>query len=178
MRAVFRILRLALGGEGRLGEVAGEQQSRQQEGGAQSGVEKRDEPVRGHAAGPQPDAAGHHHRHDDEGLHIEKLEEEVQLLLIGADAGCDRMLPVCEEKSRRSGSFRLHDDLQPVDDLTGFQFLQINDGDAQLGGPVAGGGVADLRGDDGRLGAFTAEAVPEDGQLVQGLRLDVAGLAA
>lgn len=46
MRAVFRILRLALGGEGRLGEVAGEQQSRQQEGGAQSGVEKRDEPVR------------------------------------------------------------------------------------------------------------------------------------
>ena len=30
MRAVFRILRLALGGEGRLGEVAGEQQSRQQ----------------------------------------------------------------------------------------------------------------------------------------------------
>ena len=31
MRAVFRILRLALGGEGRLGEVAGEQQSRQQE---------------------------------------------------------------------------------------------------------------------------------------------------
>ena len=81
-----------------------------------------------------------------------------------------------EDKSHRSGSFRLHDDLQPVDDLTGFQFLQINDGDAQLGGPVAGGGVADLRGDDGRLGAFTAEAVPEDGQLVQGLRLDVAGL--
>ena len=123
MRAVFRILRLALGGEGRLGEVAGEQQSRQQEGGAQSGVEKRDEPVRGHAAGPQPDAAGHHHRHDDEGLHIEELQEEVQLLLIGADAGCDRMVPVCEEKSRRSGSFRLHDDLQPVDDLAGFQFL-------------------------------------------------------
>ena len=30
MRAVFRILRLALGGEGRLGEVAGEQQSCQQ----------------------------------------------------------------------------------------------------------------------------------------------------
>ena len=87
MRAVFRILRLALGGEGRLGEVAGEQQSRQQEGGAQSGVEKRDEPVRGHAAGPQPDAAGHHHRHDDEGLHIEEFEEEVQLLLVGADAG-------------------------------------------------------------------------------------------
>ena len=87
MRAVFRILRLALGGEGRLGEVAGEQQSRQQEGGAQSGVEKCDEPVRGHAAGPQPDAAGHHHCHDDEGLHIEKLEEEVQLLLVGADAG-------------------------------------------------------------------------------------------
>lgn len=87
MRAVFRILRLALGGEGRLDEVAGEQQSRQQEGGAQSGVEKRDEPVRGHAAGPQPDAAGHHHRHDDEGLHIEEFEEEVQLLLIGADVG-------------------------------------------------------------------------------------------
>ena len=86
MRAVFRILRLALGGEGRLGEVAGEQQSRQQEGGAQSGVEKRDEPVRGHAAGPKPDAVGHHHCHD-EGLHIEKLEEEVQLLLVGADAG-------------------------------------------------------------------------------------------
>ena len=64
MRAVFRILRLALGGEGRLGEVAGEQQSRQQEGGAQSGVEEGDEPVRGHAAGPQPDAAGHHHCHD------------------------------------------------------------------------------------------------------------------
>ena len=77
MRAVFRILRLALGGEGRLGEVAGEQQSRQQEGGAQSGVEKCDELVRGHAAGPQPDVAGHHHSHD-EGLHIEKLEEEVQ----------------------------------------------------------------------------------------------------
>ena len=122
MRAVFPILRRALGGEGRLGKVAGEQQSRQQEGGAQSGVEKRDEPVRSHAAGPQPDAAGHHHCHD-EGLHIEKLEEEVQLLLVGADAGCDRMLPVCEEKSRRSGSFRLHDDLQPVDDLAGFQFL-------------------------------------------------------
>lgn len=87
MRAVFLILRLALGGEGRLGEVAGEQQSRQQEGGVQSGVEKRDEPVRGHAAGPEPDAAGHHHCHDDEGLHIEKLEEEVQLLLVGADAG-------------------------------------------------------------------------------------------
>ena len=122
MRAVFRILRLALGGEGRLGEVAGEQQSRQQEGGAQSGVEKRDESVRGYAAGPQPDAAGHHHCHD-EGLHIEEFEEEVQLLLVGADAGCDRMLPVCAEKSRRSGSFRLHDDLQPVDDLAGFQFL-------------------------------------------------------
>ena len=121
-RTVFPILRLALGGEG-LGEVAAEQQSRQQEGGAQAGVEEGDEPVRGHAAGPQPDAVGHHHRHDDEGLHIEKLEEEVQLLLIGADAGCDRMLPVCEEKSRRSGSFRLHDDLQPVDDLAGFQFL-------------------------------------------------------
>ena len=58
------------------------------------------------------------------------------------------------------------------------QFLQINDGDAQLGGPVTGGGVADLRGDDGRLGTLAAEAVPEDGQLVQGLRLDVAGLAA
>lgn len=76
MRAVFRILRLALGGEGRLGEVAGEQQSRQQEGGAQSGVEKRDEPVRGHAAGPQPDAAGHHHCHHDEGLHIENLRKK------------------------------------------------------------------------------------------------------
>ena len=38
MRAVFLILRLALGGEGRLGKVAGEQQSRQQEGGAQSGA--------------------------------------------------------------------------------------------------------------------------------------------
>lgn len=83
-----------------------------------------------------------------------------------------------EDKSHRSGSFRLHDDLQPVDDLAGFQLLQINDGDAQLSGPVAGGGVADLRGDDGRLGALAAEAVPEDGQLVQGLRLDVAGLAA
>ena len=87
MRAVFRILRLALGGVGRLGEAAGTQQSRQQEGGAQSGVEKRDEPVRGRAAGPQPDAAGHHHRHDDEGLHIEEFEEEVQLILVGADAG-------------------------------------------------------------------------------------------
>ena len=76
-RTVFPILRRALGGEGRLGKVAGEQQSRQQEGGAQSGVEKCDELVRGHAAGPQPDVAGHHHRHD-EGLHIEKLEEEVQ----------------------------------------------------------------------------------------------------
>ena len=43
---------------------------------------------------------------------------------------------------------------------------------------MAGGGVADLRGDDGRLGALAAEAVPEDGQLVQGLRLDVAGLTA
>lgn len=83
-----------------------------------------------------------------------------------------------EDKSHRSGSFRLHDDLQPVDDLAGFQLLQINDGDAQLGGPVTGGGVADLRGDDGRLGALAAEAVPEDSQLVQGLRLDVAGLAA
>lgn len=62
---------------------------------------------------------------------------------------------------RRGKSFRLHDDLQPVDDLTGFQFLQINDGDAQLGGPVTGGGVADLRGDDGRLGTLAAEAVPE-----------------
>ena len=51
-RAVFLILRLALGGEGRLGEAAGEQQPRQQGGGPQSGVEKRDEPVRGHAAGP------------------------------------------------------------------------------------------------------------------------------
>ena len=111
MRAVFLILRLALGGEGRLGEVAGEQQSRQQEGGAQSGVEKRDEPVRGHAAGPQPDAAGHHHCHDDEGFHVEELEEEVQLLLVGADAGGDRMLPVCAEKSYRNGSFRLHNDL-------------------------------------------------------------------
>ena len=50
-----------------------------------------------------------------------------------------------------------------MDDLAGFQFLQINDGDAQLSGPVAGGGVADLRGDDGRLGALAAEAVPEDG---------------
>ena len=38
MRAVFRILRLALGGEGRLDKVAGEQQSCQQEGGAQSGA--------------------------------------------------------------------------------------------------------------------------------------------
>ena len=83
-----------------------------------------------------------------------------------------------EDKSHRSGSFRLHDDLQPVDDLAGFQFLQINDGDAQLSGPVAGGGVADLRGDDGRLGSLAAEAVPEDGQLVESLRLDVAGLAA
>ena len=43
---------------------------------------------------------------------------------------------------------------------------------------MAGGGVADLRGDDGRLGALAAEAVPEDGQLVESLRLDVAGLAA
>ena len=86
MRAVFRILRLALGGEGRLGEVAGEQQPRQQEGGTQPGVKKRDEPIRGHAAGPEPDAAGHHHRHD-EGLYIEELEEEVPLLLVGADAG-------------------------------------------------------------------------------------------
>ena len=68
-----------------------------------------------------------------------------------------------KDKSRRSGSFRLHDDLQPVDQLTGFQFLQINDGDAQLGGPVTGGGVADLRGDDGCLGTLAAEAVPEDG---------------
>ena len=110
-RAVFLILRLALGGEGRLGEAAGEQQPRQQEGGPQSGVEKRDEPVRGHAAGLQPDAAGHHHRHDDEGLHIEEFEEEVRLLLVGADAGCDRMLPVCADKSHRSGSFRLHNDL-------------------------------------------------------------------
>ena len=110
MRAVFRILRLALGGEGRLGEVAGEQQPRQQEGGTQPGVKKRDEPIRGHAAGPEPDAAGHHHRHD-EGLYIEELEEEVPLLLVGADAGCDRMLPVCAEKFYRSGSFRLHNDL-------------------------------------------------------------------
>lgn len=86
MRAVFPTLRLILGGVSRLGEAAGEQQPRQQEGGSQSGVEKRDEPVRGHAAGPQPDADGHHHCHD-EGLHIEKLEEEVQLLLVGADAG-------------------------------------------------------------------------------------------
>ena len=38
-RTVFPILRLALGGEG-LGEVAAEQQSRQQEGGAQAGVEE------------------------------------------------------------------------------------------------------------------------------------------
>ena len=105
MRAVFRILRLALG------EVAAEQQPRQPEGGPQAGVEEGDEPVRGHAAGPQPDAAGHHHRHDDEGLHVEELQEEVQLLLIGADAGGDRMLPVCADKSHRSGSFRLHNDL-------------------------------------------------------------------
>ena len=175
MRAVFLILRLALGGEGRLGEVAGEQQSRQQEGGAQSGVAAHHGQGRGLAVfrGGDPLDIG-----DDIGPIPAELEEEVQLLLVGADAGCDRMLPVCEEKSRRSGSFRLHNDLQPVDQLTGFQFLQINDGDAQLGGPVAGGGVADLRGDDGRLGALTAEAVPEDGQLVQGLRLDVAGLAA
>ena len=40
-----------------------------------------------YTSGPQPDAAGHHHCHHDEGLHIEKLEEEVQLLLVGADAG-------------------------------------------------------------------------------------------
>lgn len=104
MRAVFRILRLALGGEGRLGEVAGEQQSRQQEGGAQSGVEKRDEPVRGHAAGPQPDAADHHHCHD-EGLHIEKLEEEVQLLLVGADAGRVFVHQPSENEDREYGEY-------------------------------------------------------------------------
>ena len=106
MRAVFRILRLALGGEGRLGEVAGEQQSRQQEGGAQSGVEKRDEPVRGHAAGPQPDAAGHHHRHDDEGLHIEELQEEVQLLLIGADPGCVLVHQLPENEDLKNGKYQ------------------------------------------------------------------------
>ena len=65
-----------------------------------------------------------------------------------------------------------------MDQLTGLQFLQINDGDTQLGGPVTGGGIADLGGDDGCLGTLAAEAVPEDGQLVQGLRLDVSSLAA
>ena len=108
MRAVFLILRLALGGEGRLGEVAGEQQSRQQEGGAQSGVAAHHGQGRGLAVfrGGDPLDIG-----DDIGPIPAELEEEVQLLLVGADAGCDRMLPVCEEKSRRSGSFRLHDDL-------------------------------------------------------------------
>ena len=105
-RTIFPIICLASGGAGRFSEVAGKQQPRQQEGGAQSCVEKRDEPVRGHAAGPQPDAAGHHHRHDDEGLHIEEFEEEVQLLLAGADAGCDRMLPIHARRSRRGRSLR------------------------------------------------------------------------
>ena len=71
----------------------------------------RNKLLRRQSAGAQADAAGHHHRHDDEGLHIEELEEEVQLLLVGADAGGDRMLPVCAEKSYRNGSFRLHNDL-------------------------------------------------------------------
>ena len=43
---------------------------------------------------------------------------------------------------------------------------------------MAGSGVAGLRGDDGSLGALSAEAIPQDGQLVQRLRLDVAGLTA
>lgn len=104
-RTVFPILRLALGGEG-LGEVAAEQQSRQQEGGAQAGVEEGDEPVRGHAAGPQPDAAGHHHRHDDEGLHIEELQEEVQLLLIGADPGCVLVHQLPENEDLKNGKYQ------------------------------------------------------------------------
>ena len=75
-------------------------------------------------------------------------------------------------------SLRFHDHLQPMHKLAGFQFFQINNGDPKLGGAMTGGGIAGFGRDDDRFGALAAETVPQDGKFVEGLGLDVAGLAA
>lgn len=74
--------------------------------------------------------------------------------------------------------FRLHDHFQTVHQLVGFQLFKIYDGNAQLGGPVAGGGVAGLGGDNGGFGALAPKTVLQNGKLVERFRLDVAGFAA
>ena len=54
-----------------------------------------------------------------------------------------------------------------------FQFFQVDDGNSQLSGPVPGGGVAQLGGDDGGLGALAAEPIPQNGEFVECFGLDM-----
>ena len=59
-----------------------------------------------------------------------------------------------------------------------FQFFQVDHGDSQLGGAVPCSSIAATGGSNDRLCTFPAEAVPEDGQFIEGFRLDIADFAA
>ena len=80
--------------------------------------------------------------------------------------------------SRNEIILHFHDDFQPMHQLTAFQFIKINDGDAKLGGAVPRGGSADFGCDNDGFCAFSAEAITQDRKFVQCLCLDIAGLAA